>query len=155
MPRDFIGKGWSYPFRFDPRTGGVSKDVGDGTAQKINRVRMSLFIIVSIKKGELYFGRRFGSRFRNLIFAVNTANLVQRTRFEVFAAFEDPDFGERRAFVESLVVTPPLRHIGSPRLEVEVQFVLRGTNAEGNLVFPFYLNDRERDAAERGLTDNG
>lgn len=151
--RDFIGRGWRFPFRFDPRSGGVAKDQGEGTNQKLSRVRQSLFLIISVRKGELYFSRRFGSRMRTLIFGLNTANLMQRIKFEVFAAFEDRDFGEHRAFIDRVSILLPDRVRGRASADVSVGFVLRNTNAEGNLVFPFYLTGSSRTAAERGSAE--
>lgn len=151
--RDFIGRGWRFPFRFDPRSGGVAKDQGDGVNQKLNRIRQSLFLIIGVRKGELYFSRRFGSRMRTLIFSLNTANLAQRIKFEVFAAFEDRDFGEHRAFIEKISIILPDRVRGLASADVSVNFVLRNTNAESNLVFPFYLTGPARTAAERGSSE--
>lgn len=148
--RNFIGRGWSYPFRFDRRTGGVAKDQGEGEVQQLQRIRMSLRIIIDIKKGELFFNRRFGSRFRDLLWSLRTANLKNRIRFEVLSAFEDPGIGERRAVINRVDVLLPGVN---GRAQVEVTFLLRRVNVEGNLVFPFFLTEQERSAAERGLKE--
>ncbi len=128
----------------------MAKDQGSGDVQKLQRIRMALRIIIDIKKGELFFNRRFGSRFRDLIFSLRTANLKNRIRFEVSAAFEDPGVGERRAFINRIdVLLPGVEG----RAQIEVTFVLRRANVEGNLVFPFFLSEQERSAAERGLKE--
>lgn len=149
--RNFIGKGWSYPFRFDSRTGGVAKDQGDGVAQQLTRVRSSIKHIMSVKRGELFFARRFGSRLRNLLFALSTANLEQRLQFEVLLAIEDREFGEHRATITNVQVLVPT--INNDQTRLDVTFSLNNTNAEGNLVYPLYLVESERAAAERGLSE--
>ena len=150
--RDFVGKGWRFPFRFDPRSGGVSRDQSSSDIQQLNRVRQSLFAIINTRKGELYFARRFGSRIRDLIFTLNTSNLGQQLQFRVLEAIEDPEVGENRVFINS-VQTAPVRAADGGVADVRIDFVLRDVNVEGNFVFPFYLTDAQRQAAERGLKE--
>lgn len=147
--RSFVGRGWRYPLRFDKRSGGVAKDQGSGPQQKLERVRMSILFIIRTQRGTLYFQRRLGARLHRLLFTLNTANLAQRLTYEVLRGLEDPVWGEKRALVDKVQVTPQTRR--QPAAEIDVSFVLHGTNEEGNVVYPFYLLGAERSSAERSL----
>lgn len=150
--RSFIGRGWKYPIRFDTRTGGISKDQGAGLPQKRDRVRRSILFIIRLRKGTLYFLRRLGSRLGTLVFTLNTSNLSQRLNYETLSALEDPIWGEKRAFIDKVKVTPQNRT--RPVAEIEVTFVLHASNEEGNVVYPFNLTGPERASAESLLGDS-
>lgn len=144
--KDFVGKGWKFPFRFDPATGGVARDRGTGTDQKLNRVRMSIEQIIGVKRGEIFGNRQFGSDLRGLIFQTDTANVTQRLSFVISRALQNRRHGEHRVFISRLK-TRLIRNMG--RAEIDLNIVLRSSNVSANFVFPFYLRDSERAAAER------
>ena len=148
--RDFVGRGWSFPFRFDPSTGGVSKDRGSGADQQLNRVRMSLQQIIGVKRGEMMLSRRFGSTVRDLIFNLDTFNLQQRLQFAVGRSIQDRRFGEKRVFISRLTIELDR---STAIAEIILDVVLRATNVEGNLVIPFFLAGQERAAVERALAE--
>lgn len=148
VERNFVGKGWLFPIRFDPVSGGVARDRGQGIEQQRRRVRQAIYLRIQVQRGEMYFARRFGSRLRRLLWALNTQDIRQRLSFEARAALEDPEYGEKRALVERIEVIPPDRVNNKPTAEIRVDFVLRGTQDQGSLVFPYYLNNSERAAAE-------
>jgi len=153
--RDFIGRGWAWPIQFDARTGGVAKDQGESTEQQLTRVRNAIFILLRFKRGSIFFMRKLGSRLRDLLFSMNTSNLTERIRFEVFKAIDEEGFGERRAVITKLEVGEPYRlsNVQSPIADVELEFVLRQSNVEGNMSYPYYLKGQERVAAEQGLKE--
>jgi len=146
--RDFIGRGWRFPFQFDERTGGVAKDEGDNTDRQLTRVSWSIQQIIGVRQGEMLLSRRFGSRFRDLVFQLTTANLAQRLEWAAIKALEDREYGEHRAFIDQVRVKLP----GSDgKADIDVAFVMRASNVPGNTVFPFYLQGTARESAETGF----
>jgi len=146
--RDFIGRGWAFPFRFDAVSGGVAKDVGSGQAQEFSRVRWSVWNIISTKKGELFMQRGFGAAVRDLMFQPDTSNFAEKFDFSVQLGLEDEAYGEHRAFYDS--ATPTLdRNTGVASIDIEM--TLRSRNVSENLVFPFYVAGGERAAAEENI----
>lgn len=148
--KDFIGRGWSFPMRFDPQTGGISKDRGTGEDQQLKRVRMSLQQIIGVKRGEMMLSRRFGSTVRNLIFNLDTFNLQQRLQFAVGRSIQDSRFGEKRVFINRLTIELDR---STAVAEIILDVVIRSTNVEGNLVVPFFLTGQDRAAVEQTLTE--
>ena len=146
--RAFIGKGWKFPIRFDPRTGGVQKDGPPGIEQQLGRVRQSLQHILGIRRGEMFLQRGFGSTVRDLIFQLDSFNLQQRFEFAAVRAIEDQEFGEPRVIVNRIEVNLERR---SGIASADADVTLRTSNIPGNLVFPFYVDEAERNAAERLL----
>lgn len=149
--RDFIGRGWRHPFAFDPSTGGVAKDRGSGTAQKLQRIADSLAQILGVSRGEMFLRRKRGSALQDMVFQRGTANLEQRLEFVVLQALENRDgFGEPRIFVDRVRVTVRPR---DPTVDISVDYTIASTNTQGNACFPYYLTDEERTAVERGLRE--
>jgi len=146
--KDFIGRGWIYPFRFDATSGGVAKDRGTGRDQKLNRVRMSLRQIVGVQRGEMFMQRRFGASARSLIFQLDTRNFAQRLEVAVTRGITDSSFGEKRIFLEKMSVSLD-RQTAIANILLDV--VLRSSNVKGNLVLPFYSTDDSRPAVDRTL----
>jgi len=146
--RNFIGRGWVFPIRFDQRTGGIKKDVGTGINQQLARVRQSLQHIMGIRKGEVFMQRRMGSTIRDLIFQLDTMNIEQLFQFAATQAIEDEEYGEPRVVVNRVGVLLD-RTTGIADADMDVS--LRASNVPGNLVFPFYTSETERAAAERNL----
>ena len=146
--KDFIGRGWIFPLRFDPTSGGVAKDRGTGRDQKLNRIRMSLRQIIGVQRGEMFMQRRFGSGARDLIFALDTRNFKARLEVAVTRGITDKQFGEKRVFLEKMDVSLSRR---TAVANILIDVVLRSSNVKGNLVLPFYLTDDLRPAVERTL----
>lgn len=92
--------------------------------------------------------RGFGSSVRDLIFQLDSFNLTDRVNFAVTRAMQHRRYGEQRIFVNSMTVKLDRTTAAA---DIDMQAVLRSANVESNLVFPFYLRDDERLAAERDI----
>lgn len=147
--RDFIGRGWSFPFGFSARTGGVLRDEGRGVQQQLERIRDSLQQILGVRRGEMFMVRRFGSNMRDLIFQGIDGPLVEAAEFVATRAIEDEEFGDKRIFINRLSVDRDTVTVSA--IIVRVNYTIRSSNVEGNLVFPLYLESTERLAAESNL----
>jgi uncharacterized protein len=129
MPRDFLGVGFGFPLRVTPQ-GGLA------TARDEQRVEESIYLILGTKIGERVMMPAFGCAIHDLVFAPN--NAATRTR-----AIDSV----RRALVtfelriDVLDVTAETAPAEPNLLLLRVAYRVRATNALGNLVFPFYLNE--------------
>ncbi len=64
--REFLGKGWAFPFGFDRAGGGVRTSVGE------ENIRQCISIILSTRPGERQMLPEFGCRLHEVLFAPNT-----------------------------------------------------------------------------------
>lgn len=65
-PKEFLGRGWAFPFQFDSATGGV------GYSEFEENIRQNITIILGTKPGERQMLPAFGCRIHELLFAPNT-----------------------------------------------------------------------------------
>jgi len=128
-PHDFLGTGLRFPLQVDAR-GRIA------TSSTERRIEESIYLILGTKVGERVMLPDFGCAIHDLTFAPN--NAATRT-----AAIDSV----RRALVnwelriDVLEVTATSAPGEANLLLVRVDYRLRGNNAIGNLVFPFYLLD--------------
>ena len=66
MRKEFLGRGWRFPFQFDPASGGTS------TSEYEENIRQCITIILGTKPGERQMLPEFGCRIHELMFAPNT-----------------------------------------------------------------------------------
>ena len=111
MGVDILGKGFAFPMGVNLR-GGIQK------CSQAQKVRESIFIILSTQHGERLMRPTFGSNLNSLVFAPNniaTANLA-------------------RHYVEN-----DGQH---GRLLIHIHYTIKATFEPQNLVYPFYLEPR-------------
>ncbi len=126
-PRDFLGTGWSAPLGVDGR-GGIGLISGERAIER------SVLNILSTAKGERRMRPQFGCGIHDLVFAPNdptTAGLIQSQVIEALGWWEP------RIDVLGVDVEPDADQDGL--MLIEVRYVVKATNAERNLVYPFYL----------------
>lgn len=124
----FLGRGWGFPIRPNPRTGAL--DVVDG----VEKVAQSIWLILSTSPGERVMRPAFGcglDRYLMMPNATATRALIQR---EVQLAINT---WEPRVSLTAVRVEEG----NDPSLVlIEVEYVHVRDGRPGNLVFPFYLN---------------
>ena len=126
-PRPFSGTGWAAPFGVDGR-GGIGL-ISDEAA-----IERSLRIILSTAKGERRMRPLFGCGIHDLIFAPNdptTAGLIHSQVLEALGWWEP------RIHVQGVEVESSTDDDGL--LLINIRYTVMSTNAERNLVYPFYL----------------
>jgi phage baseplate assembly protein W len=126
-PPDFLGTGWSAPFGVDGR-GGISLVSGDRAIER------SILAILSTAKGERRMRPLFGCGIHDLVFAPNdptTAGLIHSQVLEALGWWEP------RIAVQDVDVQPSSDDDGL--LLVDIRYTVKATNANRNLVYPFYL----------------
>jgi hypothetical protein len=66
MRKDFLGRGWRFPFQIDPSSGAVE------TSEYEANIKECLTLILGTKPGERQMMPDFGCRIHELMFAPNT-----------------------------------------------------------------------------------
>ena len=131
-PRSYLGRGWSFPVRLQGRAGAIRLSEYD------EDVRESIRIILSTSKGERVMQPEFGCGIHDLVFSViNTTTMadIEDSVRRALAIFEPR--------IDVVLVTVASANQGvDGKLEVSIDYVIRGTNNQLNFVFPFYIKER-------------
>jgi len=128
ISKDFLGKGWKFPFNLDPR-GKV------GVSSYEEDIRESILIILGTARGERLMRPDFGCGIHEYVFcsmdvvnlhlienAVREALIMWEPRIKVISVKAEPDREEGK-------------------LLTEIDYQVRTTNTRFNLVYPFYLKE--------------
>ena len=129
MAREFLGRGWKFPVSVDSR-GGIAM------SQHEEDIREAIWIILSTSRGERAMNPDFGCGVHDMIFSsISTSTLVMI----------------RESVREALILWEPRIEVSDVkakvdgfeegRVEVTVDYLVRATNNEFNLVYPFYLKE--------------
>jgi uncharacterized protein len=128
--KEFLGRGWAFPFAIDSDRGQVSQVVYE------DDVKQSIYIILATAKGERAMRPDFGCGIHDLVFGpINTALIaqVQRDVSDALREFE-PRIDVREVAVDQAGVA-------DGRLDVVIEYRVRTTNQPGNFVYPFYFKE--------------
>jgi len=128
-PKAFLGVGWSYP-------PAVESDGTLSLAAYEEDVRQAIRIILGTEPGERVMRPTFGAGLRAFVFEPINTSTLSRLESRVRDALIT---WEPRIDVRSVTVTPDAAQAG--RLLVEIEYLVRATNAMQNLVYPFYLQE--------------
>lgn len=133
MDNAFLGKGWSFPPRFDTASGSVMM------REHAEDVRESVGIILGTRLGERVMRPDFGSRVPDLVFqSPGPSDLASLERDLLFVLGQF----EPRIYLERVQILEDEQQPGL--LLFEIEYRLRATNSRFNLVYPFYLNEATR-----------
>ena len=127
--RQFQGTGWKFPVQTDV-LGNIVVSRGE------EDIRESLWIIISTARGERMMRPEFGCGIHDLVFAsinTGTLGLVEANVQEALTLFEPR--------IDVLKVEASDKEAEQGRLLVSIDYRVRVTNNEFNLVFPFYLKE--------------
>jgi phage baseplate assembly protein W len=122
--RDFHGRGWAFPVGATPG-GGIAMAEGD------EDIKQAIHILLGTALGERAMRPDFGSPVHEMVFDPADAALTGKVRFYVRNALER---WEPRIEVERVGA-----HVERNVLLVGVEYTVRRTNRQDNLVFPYYL----------------
>lgn len=127
MDDDFLGRGWRFPVTTD-KTGAIDLAAG---AEDIEE---SIRLILSTAKGERVMRPDFGCGIHEFAFATvdtTTLTLVQSTVEDALTEWEPR--------IEVLDVDTSTQHLDAGRLDIHLDYRIKRTNDERNLVYPFYI----------------
>ena len=113
--KDFLGKGWAFPFQFDPASGAVA------LSEYEENIRQNVTVILGTRPGERQMLPYFGCRVHELLFAPNT----RRTSHVAARYVEDAlEQWERRIKVKKVLST--IEPTGALRIDVSYEIVATG-----------------------------
>ncbi|HYR06161.1 MAG TPA: GPW/gp25 family protein [Longimicrobium sp.] len=130
MDASFLGRGWAFPVRVDPRTGRIA------TVAEDDDIRQAIWIILSTAKGERVMRPDFGCGIHDLVFdsvSTVTAGLLENHVREALIRYE--------ARIEVVRLDVRTAEADRGRLLLELHYRVRRTNHEFNLVYPFFLSE--------------
>ncbi len=130
IAREYLGSGWKFPLQVTV-SGGIAR------ARYEQRVEESIYLILSTARGERVMLPKFGCGIHDLVFAPNNAVTLTRVVAEVRDALVryEPRIDVLDVAAESSAGEPNL-------LLIRVDYRIRANQALGNLVYPFYINER-------------
>ena len=93
MNKEFLGRGWAFPFHFDSASGAVA------FSEFEENIRQSIVIIIGTKPGERQMLYDFGCRIHELLFAPSNAATARQAAGYVRSALQQ---WERRIEVQDV-----------------------------------------------------
>jgi phage baseplate assembly protein W len=130
MSKEFLGRGWRFPVQVNPTTGSIA------VSEYEQDIREAIFIILSTAKGERVMRPDFGCGIHDLVFdpiSAATTGLVESEVREALTLWEP------RIVILALNVSSDQSDSG--KLLISIDYRVRTTNHEFNLVYPFYLSE--------------
>ncbi|RLB95241.1 MAG: baseplate protein [Deltaproteobacteria bacterium] len=127
MAKETLGVGWKFPCRINER-GGVAVSLYE------EKVKESIRIILGTAKGERVMRPEFGCGIHDFVFSTidtSTLTLIRSSVKEALITWEPR--------IEVLDVDTSTERISEGLLMIRIDYRIRATNTEFNLVFPFYL----------------
>lgn len=130
---DFLGSGWGFDFA----SGGVGVNSSGAVleARGEEKIRQSIWILLSTAPGERIGRPSFGCGIHDFVFATRTARTIGEIQNAVVEAITQ---WEPRVTLES--VNARLHPNDQLGILIDIQYRIRSTNAKANLVYPFYLS---------------
>ncbi|MBS1824048.1 MAG: GPW/gp25 family protein [Acidobacteria bacterium] len=135
MGKEFLGRGWGFPV--EPSPGRLPY------AAEEDKIQQSILIILGTARGERVMRPDFGSRLRELVFAPRNSSTSALAAHYVTQALTT---WEPRIDVLRVTATAPDPRNGV--LEISIDYRVRATNSQFNLVYPFYLKEGSRAASQ-------
>lgn len=129
MAKEFLGKGWRFPIGVDSK-GEIEM------SEHEQDIKEAIWIILSTAKGERVMRPDFGCGIHDFVFAaINTANigLIESSVREALTVWEPR--------IELKDVSVSTEKVDEGQLLISIDYEVRATNNEFNLVYPFYLTE--------------
>ena len=127
MAKDFLGRGWKFPVNVDATEKIEMSEYEEDIKEAIR-------IILSTSKGERVMRHDFGCGIYDFIFApINTATIgmIEASVHEALTLWEPR--------IELINVDVSADRAEEGKLLISIDYRVRTTNNEFNLVYPFYL----------------
>lgn len=140
--KNIIGRGWSFPVKpgEDGRLhyqGGESRRRAARTRdENAERVRQSIWILLSTAPGERLMLPDFGCGIHDLVFEPNTAALRGMVQVKVTEALHR--WEPRIDVLDVQVHSPPQER---NLLNIRIDYRIRANNSFYNLVYPFFITE--------------
>jgi len=127
MPKDIVGRGWTFPPKIGPQ-GGVA------LTDDRSELDQAILIILTTSIGERVMRPTFGSRLHELVFAPNNnTTAAEACRYVKEALL----MWEPRIKVRDVQAAPDPDRENA--LTIEINYEVKATKDKRSLVYPFYL----------------
>lgn len=129
MNSEFLGRGWKFPVNVNSRGGTASSEYETDVLEAIG-------LILRTSRGERVMQPDFGCGIHEMAFSTidtATAGLVEEMVREALILWEP------RIEVEDIKAT--LESYSQGRMDISIDYRVRATNNEFNLVYPYYLKE--------------
>ena len=123
---DFLGKGFSYPFR--------TTDRAIVPSEGAELVEESIRILLGTRKGERVMRPDFGADLESVVFNALSSNTISMISYYVKECL---DKWEPR--IEVLGVFARVDQAEGNKVEIEIEYEILANNSKQNMVYPFYL----------------
>lgn len=127
IKNDFLGRGWSFPPRFDMTTQSVVM------TERVEDIQKSLEILLSTRVGERIMQPKYGCNMDELVFeALDTTTktlIIDKIKTAVL-------YFEPRIEIEKIELNTENEMEGM--ILIEIEYVVRATNSRFNFVYPYY-----------------
>lgn len=127
--REFLGVGWRFPLQVTPN-GRIAQ------SRYEQKVEEAIVLILSTSPGERPMLPDFGCGIHQLLFAPNDSRTIALTVHLVRQALT-----KFEARIDVLDVHAQNTAEAPNLLLIRINYRVRATNAIGNLVYPFYINE--------------
>lgn len=132
MKKDFLGRGFAFPMRLDPK-GSVALTEGE------QNIEESIRILLGTAPGERPMRPDFGCRIHDFVFYPNNSNTAS-----LVAYYVRESLAKWEPRIEDIRVTAAPDPERENAIRVDIRYRVRRSNNTRNLVYPFYLR-REQD----------
>jgi phage baseplate assembly protein W len=129
MEREFLGKGWKYPV-------GVEADGSISSSSYEVNIRESIMLILGTAKGERLMRPEFGCSIHEYSYStmdILTQRMIENAIYEALVTWEP------RIEVNEIKTLPERALEG--KLLISIDYKVRRSNTQVNLVYPFYLKE--------------
>jgi phage baseplate assembly protein W len=130
MAQKFLGVGWKFPVEVNMKEGKVA------LSKYEDDIKEAIWIILSTAKGERVMRPSFGCGIHEMVFqTLNMENLsiIERTVREALTLYEP------RIEIARIDINLDQAQLG--KLLIGIDYTVRSTNNQFNIVYPFYLNE--------------
>lgn len=128
--KEFLGRGWKFPVRVDKKTGRIEM------SEHEEDIKEAIRIIIMTYKGERVMRSDFGTRAKDYVFSTNELEYLTLMESDIEKALIK---WEPRIQDLTVEVEPDMGD--SPKLLINISYVVRSTNNAFNLVYPFYIDE--------------
>jgi len=129
MGREFLGVGWKYPVSVESNGSILSSSYEEN-------IRESILLILGTSKGERLMRPEFGCSISE--YAYSTLDTLTRRMIEN-AVYEALINWEPR--IEVIEVKTLIEKVQEGKLLINIDYRIRRSNTQVNLVYPFYLKE--------------
>lgn len=125
----FLGRGMKFPPEVDAATGRFKM------AYYEEDIREAIYIILMTQKGERVMLSDFGCNIQDYIYQLPNTTYLNLLKVEVLDALTK---WEPR--ISDIVIEIDTKQLNDAKILLHITYVVKSTNSEENLVFPYYLN---------------